>query len=333
MAHLLTHWKASFGRAARLITIGLLVVLAGCVQKYPVAYFARAGDTIILGLGGIQRNTNGATKLVIGDLQMTITNTSTGAVSTLTASTFFKAFPDYSSTLTRYEVSNTQPSAHLVPFDGGWFVTTTLPSDPNVLPPGSYTISITSPTGKLLNTKFALGSNSAEGDLTQIPLQIVAGTGGNSSYNQQFAAYATGSHLDISPPASALAGVNSVGGLQLVINYPQANYNPAHPPMVLPYSHNPYIQLSQNIIDNGNGTKTLVVLLSAQQGFVASANQTPFTPVLSDLSLSLINFPASGVTVSSAQMLADFQIDQSRSKYYDIDGNAITSLSPAMTFP
>ena len=327
MAHLPTHWKTSFGRITRLLAIGLLVVLAGCVQKVPISYSARGGDTIILGLGGIQRNTNGATSLVSSDLQITITNSSTNLTSPLTPNVIFKAFSDYSSLLTYAAANNTYPTANFVPFDGGWFVTTTLPSDGS-LPPGSYTISITSP--KLTNTKFT-----SEGDLTQIPLQIVAGTADTAttaSYNQQFIAYAPTNHLDVSPsPASALAGLSAVGGMQLVFTYPQAHYDSAHPPMALPYSHNPYIQLSQNIIDNGDGTKTLVVLLSTQQGFVSSANRTAFTPLLSDLSLSLLTFTGSAGT-SISQQIADFTPDSSRSHYYDTSGNVITALQPVTTF-
>ena len=331
MINISPHRNTAFKRTACLLAIGLLAVVAGCVQKYPISYYAAPGDTIVLGLGGIQRNTNGASTLSASDLTITLTNTSTQAVTTLSPGNGFKAFPDYSSTENVASINGVL-SGSIIPFDGGWFVPVTLPT--SSLPPGAYTISITSPTGKLLNTNWCYGPAYCEGDLTNIPLQIVSGSGtSNSGYSNQFSYYNTGHHLDVSPnQAPDSAGYPAMGGLQLVIAFPSANYSATLPIMAVPYSHNPSIQLAQNIVNNGDGTSSLVVLLTAPQGFVTNANRTPLTPVLSDLSLSFLFFPASGIKSNATQQLGDFKIDQSRSHYYDTSGNVIASLQPAMTF-
>jgi hypothetical protein len=329
MIYYFAGWGAFLARVARLCAIGLLMVLAGCVQRAPIAYYAHPGGTIILGLGGIQRNANGEQNLQANDLTITITDVNNN-VTSLNANQVFKTFPDYSSGLTNISLSS-QNTAGLIAFDGGWFASLTLPG---TLAPGAYWISITSP--KLINTNVS----SVEGDLTQIPLQIEAIPSGlsrqydslNQTYNQQFTYYPTQvGRLDVSPnPAPASSAV--VGGLQLVINFPTANYTGSPPILALPYSHHPSIQLAQNLVNNSNGTTSLVVLLSSSQGFASGANRTALMPQLSDLSLSFLFYRANGIVSSAAQQLADFQIDQSRSHYYDVNGNILSGMQPVMTF-
>jgi hypothetical protein len=326
MENLLVSMKASFARTMQWIIPVCLAALAGCVQQYPISYYASPGDTVVLGLGGIQRNSNGANNLIGSDLAITLTNNSTHAVTTLTNPGLFKAFPDYSSKMNYESIIGILPT---VSYDGGWFAYVTLPS--SGLTAGAYTIGITSPTNKLINTKWCFNPGLCEGDLTNIPLQIVNNntSSASNSYASQFTYYPpTNYRLDVSPnQAPDSAGYSAVGGLQLVVTFAYANYNASLPVMAVPYSHNPSISLSQNVIDNGNGTKSLVVLLSAPQGFVTTANRTPLTPALSDLSLSLLFFPNDGVTVNPS---TDFQIDQNRSHYYDTSGNVITQLHPSV---
>ncbi len=324
--------KISLRRTVQLIFVSLVIALAGCVQKYPISYYASPGDTIVLGFGGIQRNSNGPNSLSGNDLAITLTNTSTNAVMTLNNFGLFKAFPDYSSGVNFESIVGVFPT---VAYDGGWFAYVTLPS--SGLPAGAYTVSVTSPTNKLTNTKWCYNSGLCEGDLTNIPLQIVNSNNSSvsNSYASQFTYYSTTTYrLDVSPnQAPDSVGYSTVEGLQLVVTFSYANYNSTLPVMAVPYSHNPNIQLAQNIVDTGDGVhKSLVILLSAPQGFVTTANRTPLTPVLSDLSLSLLFFPNNGVAVNSTQQLADFQIDQSRSRYYDVSGNVISQLQPVMTY-
>ena len=334
MAGLVEMWRNTTGSLVRLLTVVAFAAVAGCVQNYPVPYSASPGDTIILGLGGIQRNSNNSNTLKSSDLAITLTNNDTHAVTSLSLTQAFKSFPDYNSGLNFNSIKGPLTGV-TTPFDGGWFITTTLPSDSS-LTPGAYTVSVTSPTGKLVNTKYCYnGTTGCEGDLTSIPLQIVPSSGAdNSGYVTQFGYYTpTPNRLDVSPSQSPSAiGYAAVGGLQLVITFPAANYDGTLPIMALPYSHNPSLSLMQNIVDNGDGTKSLVVLLSAPHGFVSKANETALTPIFNDLSLSFFFYPATGVPYSTAQQLGDFQIDQSRSHYFDTNSNVITQLQPVMTF-
>lgn len=309
------------------IFILLTALLAGCVQKTPVPYLARAGDTIVLGLGGIQRNAAGNQHLLASDLQATITPVAGGTPIALSIGQPFKSFPDYGSLLNADVINGAFPFSF---FDGGWFMVVTLPNDGS-LQPGNYYISVTSANGKIINTKFASNSFLREGDLTQLPLEIVAGSGGtDSSYIQQFFSYASTYSLDISP--SSTTGVSAVSGLQLYITYPKGTYlDPNHLPIAVPYNHNPFIQIAQNTVDNGT-TQTLIVMLSTQQAFVPVGQQTALTPTLNDLSIHLLYFFASNSTASPTQLTSDFQIDLSRSHYYDTNGAVIPSMQPVLSY-
>jgi hypothetical protein len=302
---------------------------SGCVQQYPIPNAVRSGETLVLGLGGIQRNANGNQKLQAGDLQVALTDHA-GTQFILAPEATFKAFPDYASIVNYVAVKG---DYLLKPFDGGWFVTVPLvwpngDHEGEALPLaiGEGTVAITS--NQLNNTAL----EELEGDLTNIPIEILPGVADVNkaiSYKQQFVSYARDSVLSIAP--DSLSGVSSVGGLQLAITYPQsaAYLDANHPPMAVPNSHNPYIQIAQNIVVNNNGTNTINVLLTAQKGFSDAANQTALTPLLSDLTVQIMYF-LNTEPYTEAQLLDDFEIDLAKSHYVDLNGNAMT-LQPVMT--
>lgn len=313
-------------RNFRIRNLFLLMVfaLSGCVQISPVPGYARKGDAVVFGLGGIVRNAQGEQNLTINDLQITITD-SANATYTLTPEMVFKAYPDYVSALNQSGVMGDYSSR---PFDGGWFVKAQLAypwdnvhqGEPLPLAAGPAVVHIVS--SKLTNTLSGL-----EGDLTQIPLEILAGTGSSDqNYNAQIAAYTPIPHVEIRP--STLSGVTAAGGLQLVVNFSgSSSYRSNKNPLVLPFNHHPYLQLAQHVVDNG-GTKTITVLLTTQNAFVTTANQTAETLSLADLSLQLMYFPVENATPNPLQ---DFSIDVTKSKYIDASGNVIPNVYPVLS--
>lgn len=311
------------------LALAATTCITGCVQPYPIPNAVRSGDTLVLGLGGIQRNAKGNQNLRAGDLQITLTDHD-GNSFVLNSNGVFKAFPDYGSILNYSAINGALP---VKPFDGGWFVSVPLvvsedgPHQGEALPlaVGSATVAIES-NNKLTNTGVG-----QEGDLSSIPVEILAGVGDaakTEAYNSQFAVYSRPVMVSIAP--YDLTGITSVGGLQLAITYPQsaAYLDASHPPVILPNSHNPYIQIAQNIVSNDNGTNTINVLLTAQKGFSSPANQTPFTPLLSDLTVQIMYFlaPIEG-PLSDEQLLDTFKIDPVNSYYVDLNGH-VMSLQP-----
>lgn len=312
----------------------LAVFLSGCVQVSSIPGYARAGDTLVLGLGGIARNAGGQS-LKLSDLQITITDHDNTTFA-LTPSRIFKAYPDYASGMNYNSINNSSyqiAPTPLTPYDGGYFVMLSLANGttPLALAEGMARISISAP-GKLTNTlsNFYLQgqtqSSITEGDLTSIPVYILPGTATSGVWNTtQFQGYERiGSTLVIKP--QNLTGITTVGGAQLSITYPTANYSSTRPAMVMPMNHNPNISLHQNAVVNSNGTTTLNVLLSASKGFT-SAGANALQPSLDDLSLSLVYFNK----VSSAVALTDFQV--SSSQYIDTAGSVISGLQAVTADP
>lgn len=309
-------------------TIICSIAFSACVQLGPVPNYARSGDTIVLGIGGIQRNTSGEQNLQSSDLVVTLTD-SANVTYTLPTQYPFKAYPDYSSLMNFQTVGRTTVMAPLPiqAFDGGWFVpvmltqaggTTALPN----LALGSATISVTSPTVTLVNTP-STGGFASEGNLLSIPVEIIAGQtnpGGTASVNfkRQFQAYSTNQVKSFNIAPSSLAGVTTVGALQVAIKYDPTYYSAAIDPIVVPYSHNPSINLQQNIVANGDGTKTINILLTAPKGF--SSTPTPLIPALRDLNLRVMYFGSkTGFNITN-----DFQIMSS--KLIDTNGSTIPGL-------
>lgn len=308
------------------------LLLAGCVQMAPVPNYARSGDLLVVGLGGIQRNAGGNHVFLPSDLLVTITD-SANATFTLNAQQVFKVFPDYGSQMNYQTIGGDSTMAPLPiqAFDGGWFAAIPLTIGGLPIPSlalGTATISITSPTGKLLNNlstgNFRNLPALKEGNLAGIPVEIIAGTTkpnapAATDYSNQFRAFTTTNVTALNIAPSSLTGITAVGGMQVAIKYPAARYSPTVKPLVVPYNHNPAINLQQNIVDNGDGTRTLNVVLTAPQGFAAKL--TPLVPSLRDLNLKLIYFGPTG----TATPAIDFQIISS--KFIDGSGNVISGMA------
>lgn len=314
--------------------LALVWSLAGCVQMTPIPGVARSGDYITLGLGGIVRNVHGEQQLKPEDLQITFTD-HLGAVFTLGSSSIFvyKAYPDYASVLNFSAINGNLSSITpaIRPFDGGWFVTLRL-VDGDGLPLncatglGKVTISST----KLNNTH-----SPSEGDFTNIPLEILSGSlaDPDENFEQQFVGYGAGyisglPTIDIKPSATLN---EPIGGMQLAIKVQSNAVLTSQPPLVLPFSHNPYVQLAQRVVDNGDGTKTINVLVVAQRGFVTTSSQTAETPSLSDLNLQLMYFYGMGSTPDVSTLAGIFSLDASKSFYIDTSGNRKTTPIPVLS--
>lgn len=310
------------------LVFAAFVCLSGCVQTKSVPGYARSGDIIVLGLGGIHRNTLSAPVLAPGDLNITITDSASNTYD-LKATRVFKTYPDYTSSLT-YSVFNGQlDGLALLPFDGGWFVTVPLAlatdqTAPLPLAVGPATISITPVTpGDVVNTKLL-----SEGDLDAIPIEIIAGTSTfDYTYNNQFDMYTQSSKtFDVAPVD--LGSIVSVGGAYLVIDYTDDSlFSDGIEPMVMPSNHNPYVQLSYNVSPNGDGTGKIYVTLLNPAGFTTPAVAANNSSMLADLTVKLQYFSSSDATV----IKPTFSLDLASCYYIDLNGDVIAGLEPRLT--
>ena len=308
-----------------------LTWLGGCVQTKTTPGYARAGDSVVIGLGGINRNAAGEQNLRKEDLTISITDSSS-ANYVLEPSFLFKSYPDYNAKLNSYTFDGTDSLVGitgLVPFDGGWFAVVPLSELPQgaqtpvALPlvAGPATISVTSP--KLTNT-----GDSIEGDLTAIPIDILPGTSApDADFLRQFVSYEPGVKNFVVSPDN-LTGVDAVGGGYFVIDYSDDTFfQGGQEPIVVPIAPNPYVQMNYNVVSNGDGTGSIYVVLLNPQGFKPVATADPNSSFFSDLPLRLVYF-SNG---TAAQAKANFSLDAASSYYIGMDGSTLAGVSPVMT--
>ena len=306
--------------------------LAGCVQTKTTPGYAKAGDYIVLGLGGVERNANGAVSLRPTDLTITLTDANS-VDHALKARYVFKSYVDYSTWMNAGILNGSEAPfglTDMVPFDGGWFAVAPLTypglyTSPLPLAVGPATVSITSP--KLTN----IASSIQEGDLSAIPIDIIAGISPHDNdFQGQFFTYVdSGRNFVIAP--DDLTGITEVGGAFLVINYNDDSFfNSGVEPMAVPSDHNPFVQLSYNHVANGDGTGTLYVTLLNPAGFKTVATASQNSSLLSSLTVKLMYFPA-GTELEVAAAKASFSIDTASSYYIGMDGAVLSGITPVMT--
>lgn len=314
-------------RTVKTIAVTLMLAsLWGCVQTRPVPGYARSGDMVVLGLGGIERNSDGVPVLRPADLTISITDADNDSYD-LAATSVFKSYPDHMATMNTRAIDGGDQGLGLVPFDGGWFAVVPLitPGDFSPLPlaTGQATISITSPW--LTNTAHPL-----EGDLTSIPVEILDGvTSVDSNYLLQFVGYTAGTSSFVIRPGD-LSGVDEVAGAFFKIDYYDDTYfKDGIEPVVVPSSHNPYVQLAYHVVSNGNGTGSINVTLLNPAGFKAAASGAANSSLPSDLSVNFLYFAGADWRAETAR--TKFDLDTSGSYYIDGDGAIIVGLSPSFT--
>jgi hypothetical protein len=304
------------------------VWLVGCVQTKTTPGYAKAGDHIIIGLGGTVRNAGGASVLKPSDLTIVLKDANNQQF-TLESRYIFKSYLDYSALMNTYTFDGTTASMGLVgmvPYDGGWFVLAPLTypgqySSPLPLAAGAATISVTSP--KLTNT-----ANSVEGNLTAIPIDILPGTSAqDANFVRQFVGYTESTNSFFIKPSS-LTGVTDIGGAFLAINYNDDTFfKSGLKPVVVPATHNPYVQLNYNVVPNGGGTGTIYITLLNPAGFKTLATAAPNSSLQSDLAVRL-NYFSNG---TPAQAKANFSVDSVKSHYIRTDGSTIYGVYPVLT--
>jgi hypothetical protein len=310
----------TFHRLTTVLLIALLAVLAGCVQVAPIPAIAHAGDTITLGLGGINRNWGGEKPR---NLQITITDAANQTFP-LEIAVIFQAYPDYRSGANVLAFDGSD-GMNLQPFDGAWFVAAGLGDilGPHNLAPGPATLHVTA--DNLTVARDGLGQLfTQEGDLSQIPIEIIAGPPSPSDSVAQFGAYdSRSSHFVVRPAASSGA---TLGGAYYAIQYQSDSEFGTLKPMALPVSHNPFVKMDYKIQENGNGSGTYFIYVYNPAGFTAAAPRQPKQAPLQDLGIYFEYFN----TGSTEWMQSHLTLDTANSYFIDIDGNRIQGLQAEM---
>jgi hypothetical protein len=300
-----------------------MLMLSGCISLVPTPNYARAGDVVNIGLGGLKRNAN---MQFVNPWEMTITLTDANTVEhTPQVVGVYRVFPDHTSSysVTAQERNNTT-FGDLYPHDGAVWVTVRLTDSGRVPLPlavGPAFITVDSP--QLTQT-----GKTNEGEYSSFPIEILPGTGQPSLTDQQNQAYQTDGYLTIKPSAPL---VGAVGGVQLEIVFDASlTDNDPIDLSVVPLNHDPNLNLIQRVADNGDGTKTLTALLTNPRGFDDLTNYDQLESNHYDLYLGLISWNGEIAAITDESMDTYFTITEN-SYYADLNGDPIPGVAPVLT--
>ena len=326
------------------VLLAALILLSGCIALSPTPNVARNGDVINLNLGGIKRNT-GTQLVTADDLFISIVDSGGAGPFNLNIVGIFRAYPDHTSfysiqsqdrTDTNFGEVGTDP---LYPHDGSLWVAVQLASDSRDGTPanlnlqaGAATITVFDASSTLIQTN----RSGVDGNYFSLPINIVAGgsyvSGPPSISEQQYFAYGTSGFLTLRPDGPSPV---TVGGMQAEIIYTNA-HSPAVDLHAVPLAHDPYSSLIQGVTDNGDGTRTLRVMLTNPNGFVPRASWTQGQSTDLDLVLALVNLGAtfSGLTTADlcpgAETAGPICVVDANSYYVDLNGDVIASIDTTL---
>lgn len=317
-------------RFKTLIFVAFALIISACQSQYPLPGKLQTNGIVQVGLGGIKRNFPDGKALTGADIAAEIKD-DTGVWQQMKVVGLFRAYPDNTSTYaleTLDRDTTTNPFwSELEPYDGMWWATLRVQTPagvPLVLNPGAATLRINS--AELVSTGWEY-----EGDLaTGIPVEIIAGTATVSNDElQQYSSYRHARVLTVKP--DDLTGVTEVGGLQIKMTYNIAALTGFITPRFVPYSHDPNINIIQHTVDNGDGTRSLIAMVTNPASFVPASDTTSGyvdgSSTFADLQFAVVLKDA---TTLADGWTANYWLETADSYFIDANGDVIASVTPVL---
>jgi hypothetical protein len=318
--------------------LALAWLMSGCITTAPTPAYALSGDLVQVGVGGIKRNASTRT-LRFGDITATIRD-SAGVTRNVKVQGLYRAYPDYTSQYARDVLDrNDAFFGEVEPYDGMWYVTLWLvnPSTNQPLPLAAGPATIAVSSAELTDTGWA-----QEGSLSNFPIEILEDAAVRTRMptdpeQSQYTSYRAERAMTVSP--DSLAGVSNVGGFQISLTYNSAAVVGILEPRLVPVSHDPNLSILQSTADNGDGTKTLVAMVTNPNGFVADSSPAadPNNPAVGEWGIGKSTFRdlEFALIFKDGTNLADgwqtnYQLDGADSFYIDVNGDVIAGVNPVL---
>lgn len=329
----------STGVRALFVWGGILLALGGCASMQPLSNYARTGDTVMISLGGTRSH---ALVPILDKDAITITVTDSAGVSyPVKLRNLFRLYSDPTSAYNfRAPASFFTWDQYVGPHQGAWMAVIDLVDPATDTPPplavGPATLSVSSPELTPTNP----GTLYNDGDLSAIPIDILAGAGAPSPMNQAWlGAPAPLDSLEPEPQVEVTtSGTPStlVGGASFTFSYVTASFttDPGNgkAPRVVTTSPDPNLQLASTHIDQGDGTTLLKVLITNPNGFNVDNSRAGLTDgrsLFDSLRFSVVwdkTNTATPITDANWQNALQFVSGE----YYDLDGNPMPELAAAV---
>lgn len=324
-----------------LVLLAALIFAGGCSSRQPISNYARSGETIVLSLGGTDSNA-----LVSILKKQNITVTIRDAANNTYTAKLRNVFRVYSDPTSGYDfrspTNNMYYDSYVTPHQGLWLAVVDLvdPVSGAALPliAGAASIAVSSPDINPWVDYPGWGWTWTNGDLRNIPITILAGTGASNPMN--YLQPLTTSPLDsltAQPQVEVtVSGTPSqrVGGASFVFRLTNASFgNQAdHRPRVVASSPDRNVQLVWNRVDQGDGTTLLRVVVTNPHGFNVDNNKAGVTAgrsLLRSLRFSIVwDERVAPSSVTDANWTGAVQLVSG--EYIDINGNVLPELTVAL---
>ena len=326
------------GMNHKLWLLAVVIVLAsGCASMQPVSNYARSGDTVMLVLGGTDEGNAQVPVLKKQNITVTITD-SLGSTYAVKLRYLFRTYSDPTSKYS-YRASTyvgRYYETYVPPYSGEWVAVIDLSDpvtgDPVPVSAGPATISVTSPDLASFVDFPNYGWTWTNGDLSSIPIEILAGTGSSNPMNYlDPVTYDPMTALEPLPQIEVVPGgtpTAAVGGGSFTFSYQNADFGDGI--RVMPTTPDPGVQIGFKQIDQGDGTSLLNVIIMNPNGFRINNDRAVGLIRGKSLfrSLGFVLTWENG-TVDDSNWEASIQMING--SYVDIQGNAMPELTPAIS--
>lgn len=328
-----------------LMVLALIALsLGGCASLQTMSQYARTGDTVMVSLGGTETN---ALVPVLKKQNITVSITdANGSVYPVTIRSVFRVYADPTGAYQgRSPYSTGYPyEGYAQPNQGLWMAVIDLVDPASGQAPalavGAAKLSINSPDIAQWVDTSGYGWSWTNGNLSNIPITILAGTGSLNPMNYEtpisyspLTALEPDPQIEVRP--SGTPGT-TIGGAFFVFKYVMSDFNSGTSSKSDPHiravttDSDQNVQLSSMIVPQGDGTALLNVMITNPHGFATSNDKTQLTrgqSLLRNLRVE-IAWDKSLTNITDSNWQNSLQLQSA--SFVDINGNTMPELTASV---
>jgi len=317
----------------------ICLIFSGCASMQPLSNYARSGDTVMISLGGTDSN---ALVSVIRKENVNISITdSLGNSYPVKVRSLFRVNGDPTSGYAFRSPTTTMYYDNYVdPHQGLWLAVIDLVDPvtdiPVPLAVGGATLTVSSAEIQNWVDHTGYGWSWTNGNLNSVAIEILAGTGTPNPMNYLGPVSSSPlNSLEPNPQVEVTANgssVSAIGGGLFEFSFQNADFGGAFSkPRAVVTVPDPNIQILSNLVDQGDGTSKLSVIIANPHGFKTDNGKAGLVAGQSlrrSLRFSLV-WSSGNATVNDANWQSLLLLDNA--SYFDLDGNDIPALTASMT--
>ena len=316
------------------------MLLCSCASMQPLSNYARSGDTVMISLGGTESNVL-VPVLKKENLAVTITDALSNSYAVKVRNVFRVNGDPTSGYAFRSPTTTLIYDSYVDPHQGLWLAVLDLVDPvseaPIPLATGNATLAVSSPEIQNWYDHSGFGWPWTNGNLSNIPIEILAGTGAPNPMNylgpvSSAPMNSTGPNPQVEVTASGSA-TTPIGGGTFVFQFQNADFGGLLTrPRAVVTVPDPNVQIMSEVVDQGDGTSLLTVVILNPHGFKQDNNKGLDVVAGKSLRRSLrfsLVWSSQNAVVNDANWQNSLQLVSG--EYFDLDGVSLPVLTPTLT--